>query len=131
LKSDVAGPVKANTFTRPCSRWFGLSAASANALARPAVNRNEKEKIDMPNYSLVAAALITACICNAAALAQENLGTPEQRAACTPDALRLCSSFIPDPDKVESCLRQRKPDLSDACKSVFERRATGTSNRSK
>nr|WP_291713224.1 hypothetical protein [Bradyrhizobium sp.] len=57
-----------------------------------------------------------------AANAHENRGTPEQQAACTPDAFRLCSGFIPDADKVESCLQRRKPDLSDAWRAVFEHR---------
>lgn len=52
--------------------------------------------------------------------AHEERGTPEQRAACTPDALLLCASYIPDPTRVESCLRQRKADLSEACRAVFE-----------
>jgi hypothetical protein len=54
------------------------------------------------------------------AFAQEARGTPEQRAACTPDALLLCASYIPDPTRVESCLRQRRADLSEACRAVFE-----------
>jgi hypothetical protein len=57
--------------------------------------------------------------CNGA-FAHDERGTPEQRAACTPDALLLCGSYIPDPARVESCLRQRKVDLSEACRAVFE-----------
>jgi len=85
----------------------------------------------MKNQSLVAAVLVAACICNVAAFAQEDRGTPEQRAACTSDAFRLCSNYIPDPDKVESCLRQRRVDLSDACRSVFEHHASTVSIGSK
>lgn len=55
------------------------------------------------------------------AFAQESQGTPEQRAACSPDAFRLCSSYIPDPTLVESCLRQKQSELSPPCRSVFER----------
>lgn len=54
------------------------------------------------------------------AFAHEERGTPEQRAACTPDALLLCASYIPDPTRVESCLRQHRADLSQACRAVFE-----------
>ena len=39
-------------------------------------------------------------LCATAASAQENRGTPEQRAACAPDAFRLCVSYIPDPASV-------------------------------
>ena len=84
----------------------------------------------MLNRKLVAATLVAACIGNTAAVAEDR-GTPEQRAACTPDAFRLCSNYIPDADKVESCLRQRKLDLSVACRSVFEHRAATASTESK
>ncbi len=85
----------------------------------------------MTNRHFVAIVLTAACICNTAALAQESRGTPEQRAACTPDAFRLCSDYIPDASKVESCLRHRKPELSNACRSVFEERATTASSGGK
>ena len=63
-------------------------------------------------------------LCATTASAQENRGTPpEQRAACAPDAFRLCSSYIPDPTRVEHCLRQNKSELSDACRSIFEQSA--------
>lgn len=83
----------------------------------------------MPSHKFVVTVLVAACICNTAALAQDDRGTPEQQAACTPDAFRLCSHYIPDPARVESCLRQRKLELSDGCRSVFEHRATPTSTR--
>ena len=56
-------------------------------------------------------------------------GTAEQRAACAPDAFRLCLSYIPDATNVEACLRQRKSDLSDACKAVFDHAAEAASVR--
>lgn len=62
-------------------------------------------------------------LCATTASAQENRGTPEQRAACAPDAFRFCVGYIPDPVRVESCLRQSMSDLSDACRSVFEQSA--------
>ena len=62
--------------------------------------------------------VLAALFCVTTASAQENHGTPEQRAACAPDAFRLCS-YIPDAARVENCLRQRTADLSDACRSVF------------
>jgi hypothetical protein len=65
----------------------------------------------------------------AAAFAQEDRGTAEQRAACTSDAFRLCASYIPDATNVEACLRQRKSDLSEACRAVFEHAAAPASVR--
>jgi hypothetical protein len=79
----------------------------------------------MFRYTLVA--MLAGLFANATALAQENRGTPEQRAACAPDAFRLCLSYIPDATSVEACLRQRRSELSDACRAVFEH-AAGTAS---
>ena len=62
-------------------------------------------------------------LCATTASAQENRGTPEQRAACTPDAFRFCIGYILDPKRVEYCLRQNMSDLSAPCRSVFEQSA--------
>lgn len=69
----------------------------------------------MSKYHLAVAVAVWASAC----AARENRGTPEQRAACAPDAFRLCSAYIPDPARVELCLRHNRPELSDACRSVF------------
>jgi hypothetical protein len=76
-------------------------------------------------------ALAATLLCVTSASAQENRGTPEQRAACAPDAFRLCAGYIPDPNRVEQCLRQNKSDLSDVCRSVFEQSADPVASRSK
>jgi predicted GNAT superfamily acetyltransferase len=47
-------------------------------------------------------------------------GTRAQRIACTPDALRLCSAFIPNADEITTCLREKNAELSDACRTAFE-----------
>jgi hypothetical protein len=47
-------------------------------------------------------------------------GTREQRLACTPDALRLCSAFIPNADEITTCLRERNAELSDACRKAIQ-----------
>ncbi len=82
----------------------------------------------MMRYTFVVV-ILAALFGGDAAFAQENSGTSEQRAACTPDAFRLCASFIPDATNVEACLRQRKSDLSDACRAVFEHEAANSSVR--
>ena len=76
-------------------------------------------------------AVLSLLLCATAASAQENRGTPEQKAACTPDAFRFCIGYMPDPTRVEQCLRQNKSDLSDACRSVFEQSAGPVASRSK
>ena len=47
-------------------------------------------------------------------------GTLEQRIACTPDVLRLCSAFIPNADEITACLREKNAELSDACRTASE-----------
>ena len=64
----------------------------------------------------MAALLVT----GSSALAQENRGTEEQRLACTPDVLRLCSSEIPNVDRIVACLRHEKSQLSAGCRQVLK-----------
>ena len=55
--------------------------------------------------------------------------TPEQEQACTSDAFRLCSSEIPDVDRVTACMAAKRSQLSPPCRAQFRpdpepRRAT-------
>ena len=68
----------------------------------------------------IAALLVT----GSSALAQENRGTEEQRVACTPDVLRLCSWEIPNVDRIVACLRREKSQLSAGCRKVLKIEAT-------
>jgi hypothetical protein len=43
----------------------------------------------------------------------------DQRRLCTPDAFRLCSSEIPDRERVIACMRRQRANLSPECRSVF------------
>jgi hypothetical protein len=45
--------------------------------------------------------------------------TPEEQQACQPDAFRLCSSEIPDVDRVTACMVARKSQLSPECRRFF------------
>jgi hypothetical protein len=45
--------------------------------------------------------------------------SPEQEQLCTGDAMRLCSSEIPDVERVTACMIRLKAQLSDGCRSVF------------
>jgi hypothetical protein len=46
-------------------------------------------------------------------------GTDQERQACMPDVFRLCGAYIPDVDRITSCLRGSGPRLSSACHDVF------------
>ena len=61
-----------------------------------------------------------AAVVQGAAYAQDNQGTMEQQIACTPDVWRLCSSQIPDVNRIVGCLRQNTAQLSAPCRAVFE-----------
>ena len=45
--------------------------------------------------------------------------SPEQEQMCTGDAMRLCSSEIPDVDRITACMIQRQAELSPGCKVFF------------
>src|ERR1700750_2077400 len=45
--------------------------------------------------------------------------TPEEQQACQPDAFRLCSSEIPDVDRVTACMVAKKSQLSPQCRAFF------------
>ena len=47
--------------------------------------------------------------------------TQEQQQLCTGDAMRLCSSEIPDVDRVTACMIRNQALLGDGCKSVFRK----------
>jgi hypothetical protein len=44
--------------------------------------------------------------------------TTEERAACTPDVLRLCSSDIPNVERVVACMKRERSKLSPGCAAV-------------
>ncbi len=45
--------------------------------------------------------------------------TAEQQQACMPDAFRLCSSEIPDIERVKSCMVHNRSQLSPECRAFF------------
>jgi hypothetical protein len=51
-------------------------------------------------------------------------GTPEQRQACTPDAIRLCSDFIPDVPKITKCMKAKYKELSEPCRLAMRHKHT-------
>jgi hypothetical protein len=49
----------------------------------------------------------------------QGMGTPEAREACTPDAMRLCSEYVPDANRVRSCMMSKRSQLSHACRAAM------------
>jgi hypothetical protein len=75
-------------------------------------------------------ALVVALAATLHATASFALGTDEQRAACTPDVFRLCSSAIPNVDQIIACLKQKKASLSVGCQAVFNAPQQAAATRS-
>lgn len=48
------------------------------------------------------------------------VGTPEEQAACAPDAHRFCNEQIPDNLAVLQCLKTSRERISKACRVVLE-----------
>ena len=75
-------------------------------------------------WPIVAAALSTALLGLALTFASSPAAaqqwTPEQRAACEPDAMRLCQAYIPDVDRVRACMAHYRRYLSPRCRALFE-----------
>jgi hypothetical protein len=76
---------------------------------------------------LKTATLLAAVALGSPALAQ---GTAEQRAACTPDVFRLCSSDIPNVPAIVACLQREKANLSNPCRLVMAAAPTTSATRS-
>jgi hypothetical protein len=55
-------------------------------------------------------------------------GTDDER-ACTPDVFRLCSSEIPNVDRITVCLGAKRASLRPACKQVFTPASSTKSGR--
>jgi len=47
--------------------------------------------------------------------------TAEQEQMCASDAMRLCSSEIPDVDRITACMHRQRAALSSGCKAVFSK----------
>ncbi len=72
--------------------------------------RSTVRKLTFAAFMTIALAPFT----NASALPDNP--TAEQRKACTGDVMRLCSSAIPDRDRVISCMLQKKESVSTRCR---------------
>jgi hypothetical protein len=63
--------------------------------------------------------LVTALSCSVLWPEASNAYTFEQEQACTGDAFRLCSSEIPDVDRITACMVQKRDQLSAGCRAFF------------
>lgn len=68
----------------------------------------------MIRFVVLPALLAGALFCDVGGAAAQ--GSPEARQACAPDAMRLCSEFIPDVPKITACMKRRHRELSEECR---------------
>lgn len=73
---------------------------------------------------------LTTVRCIAIALAVSNApltafadpqATEEQKAACTGDVMRFCFTALPNATRIVACLSNNKPQLSPACRALFNK----------
>ena len=69
----------------------------------------------MKRMSIVPALALALCATSASAEV-----TSLQRAACTPDVFRLCSSDIPNVGRITACLKRERGGLSPSCRTVMD-----------
>jgi hypothetical protein len=53
----------------------------------------------------------------------------DQRRLCTGDVLRLCSSEIPDVDRITACMHRQRANLSEGCRKVFGKPAEQSASK--
>jgi len=73
----------------------------------------------MRTIGTVALGLALIALSAAALPSASHAYTPEEQAACQPDAFRLCGSEIPNIDRVKACMVARRAQLSPECKRFF------------
>ena len=76
--------------------------------------------ISILRYFLPAALMLCVIVTSASAFDEP---TTAEKAACTPDAMKLCWRQIFDSNVREgvfNCLREHRSELSDGCKAAFK-----------
>jgi type II secretory pathway component PulL len=88
------------------------------------VKEGSKLRISIASLNLRAVTCLSAAFGLALTLASlpaaAQQWTPQQRAACEPDAMRLCQQYIPDIDRIRACMAHYRRYLSPACRALFE-----------
>jgi hypothetical protein len=73
--------------------------------------------------------LVTALSCSALWPEAGDAFTMDEQQACSGDAFRLCSSEIPDVDRITACMVQNRDQLSPACRAFFKNSETDAARR--
>lgn len=74
----------------------------------------------MRSIGILALGMTLAALILAALPTAGHAYTPEEQAACQPDAFRLCGPEIPDVERVTACMVARRAQLSPECRRFFQ-----------
>ena len=101
----------------PCLKATALACTDYPLILRDSAMNIRVKKGHRDMRVIAAVFAVAAVFVTTPSMAQ---GTSAQRAACTPDVFRLCSSEIPNVEAIRSCLRTKKTSLSTDCRAVFD-----------
>jgi len=85
------------------------------------------------NLSCLRGVQLAACVVACLALwpsASRAFTEEDQQRLCTPDVFRLCSSEIPNRERIIACMTRQRASLSPGCRSVFGKPAQSASTNS-
>jgi len=89
----------------------------------------------MSSRSLLSAAiglLLAGVVISAGATpAAAQMSRAEAEQACTPDVMRLCNEFIPDPNRIVRCLKAKRRQLSPGCQTAMSGGGKGKTSKRK
>ena len=93
------------------AREYRYLPVEANPLSRPG-----KKHMRTNPFVFWLALPVATLLCGVSGASAENI---DARQACTPDAMRLCSEFIPDVPKVTACMKAKRRQLSPECRTAM------------
>jgi hypothetical protein len=107
-----------STFRRSAtSGWLAANLTEGDERSERESTMRRMRPLNL-GWSAATALLFGVLAGNAPATAQ---GTPEQRAACEGDAMRLCGEFVPDVQRITACMQSKRRFLTARCRAVFNK----------
>ena len=77
-------------------------------------------RMTLPRSRNLLVAFTALCVLAAMCIPAAAQGTPEQRAACQGDAMRLCGQFVPDVERITACIVANRRYVSRPCRLAIE-----------
>ena len=101
-------------------RQIKLRAAPQNQVAQA---HELGDALFMTRYQTIATLLALATTAIALQTSPSLAFSSEAQQMCSGDAMRLCSSEIPDIPRIRACMVQKKAQVSPGCRAVMDREA--------